>query len=253
MPLQRVLWTAGLLVPWPRRVLRRLLALLPGRGDPVALEADRLGPWVTRFTVDGVAYGGSIDLSGDPRVADFFAAFPGVRTVLELGSLEGAHSFQLAGRVEHVLAVEGREGNVAKARFVQGLLGVDNVEFRLADLETFPLHDLGRFDAVFCSGLLYHLPEPWRLLDQLAEVAPRVLVATHYAAAAEAEHEGVPGRWFRELGRRDPLSGLSRRSFWMTLPALVERLERNGFATEVRRDDPEHVNGPLVTVTAALR
>jgi hypothetical protein len=44
----------------------------------------------------------------DPRVEWFFERFGEGGGVLELGSLEGGQSFQLAGHAGHVTAVEGR-------------------------------------------------------------------------------------------------------------------------------------------------
>lgn len=243
-----------LAIPFPERALARLRLVVSRRGlEPLEREFRKRGPWITRVRVGGREYGGPVDLAGDERIDDFFASFPSRRSVLELGSLEGAHTFQLAERVERVVGVEGRRADVAKARFVQQLLGVENVTFVEANLETLPLGSLGRFDAVFCSGLLYHLPRPWLLLDQFAAVSGNVFVSTHYAAEATREVDGVPGRWSREFGLRDPLSGLSRRSFWMTLPALIERLEESGYAVEVIRRNTEHPNGPIVTLAARLR
>jgi SAM-dependent methyltransferase len=218
--------------------------------DPLAREFRARGPWVTRFHIGGRSYGGKADLVDDGRIEQFAAAFPDCRTVLELGSLEGAHSFSLARRVDRVVAVEGRSESIARARFVQGLLGVDNVTFVEADLETTPLESFGRFDAVFCVGLLYHLPRPWLLLDQLADVAPRVFLQTHYAEDAETTVDGFPGRTYREHGRKDPLSGLSPASFWLTIPALVQRLEAGGYAVDVLERDSSHRNGPIVTLAA---
>ena len=218
--------------------------------DPLAREFKARGPWVTRFRIGDRNYGGKVDLIDDGRIESFAAAFPGCSTVLELGSLEGAHSFSLARRVERVVAVEGRDENIARARFVQELLGVENVEFVEADLETTPLEQFGRFDAVFCVGLLYHLPQPWLLLDQLAAVAPKLFLQTHYAERAEATVDGLPGRYYREFGRSDPLSGLSPTSFWLTIPALTGRLEQSGYSVELLADDPDARNGPIITLAA---
>jgi 2-polyprenyl-3-methyl-5-hydroxy-6-metoxy-1,4-benzoquinol methylase len=41
---------------------------------------------------------------------------------------------------------------------VQRAFQVADVEFREANLERLDLAEVGRFDAVFCAGLLYHLP-----------------------------------------------------------------------------------------------
>lgn len=207
---------------------------------------------MTRFEIGGRAYGGSSALVDDRRIGLFAEAFPLARRVLELGSLEGAHSFSLARRGLTVVAVEGRPANVEKARFVQRLLGVDGVSFVCVDLDRARLADLGRFDAVFCVGLLYHLRRPWRLLDELSSVASGVLLQTHYAAEATSTSEGVPGVWYGEFGARDPLSGLSPTSFWMTLPAIVERLGAAGFGVETVELTPDHPHGPLVTLAARL-
>jgi SAM-dependent methyltransferase len=216
--------------------------------DPLAREFKARGPWVSRFRIDGRDYGGKAELLDDERIRRFAAAFPDSASILELGSLEGAHSISLARRVDRVVAVEGRSENIARARFVQGLFGIDNVEVIEADLETTPLTDFGRFDAVFCVGLLYHLPRPWLLLDQFAAVAPNVFLQTHYAERAEETVDGMPGRTYGEFGRNDPLSGLSDESFWLTIPALTERLEAGGYAVELLEDDPTPRNGPLVTL-----
>lgn len=216
--------------------------------DPVARGFWRRRPWITRFEIEGRPYGGDAELLDDSRVDQFVAAFPSARTVLELGSLEGGHSFSLARRGLTVVAVEGRPANVEKARFVKSLLSVDGVSFVCADLEVVPLESFGSFDAVFCAGLLYHLRRPWRLLDQLASVAPNVLLQTHYAAEPAATHEGLPGAWYGEFGLRDPLSGLSSSSFWLTLPALMDRLRSVGFDVDVLEHAPDHPNGPSITL-----
>ena len=220
--------------------------------DPLGSAFRSRGPWVTRFRIGDRDYGGKANLMDDGRIDQFTGAFPAVRSVLELGSLEGAHSFSLARRVDRVVAVEGRDENIARAEFVQELLKVENVTFVEADLETTPLGQFGTFDAVFCVGLLYHLPKPWLLLDQFAGVAPSIFLQTHYAEREETSLDGMPGRTYREFGRNDPLSGLSPQSFWLTIPALTERLEQSGYAVEILEADTKHKNGAIVTLAARL-
>ena len=166
-------------------------------------EFAKLGPWVFQFRIDGQDYGGAISAIGDARVGQFFRFAPEAATILELGSLEGAHTFILAQRpgVKRVFALEGREFNLRKSRFVQELLHVSNAEFAQANLESSDLAAFGKFDAVFCSGLIYHLPEPWKLISQLPALAPNLFIWTHYAADTDAEivfeglaREGPPRR-----------------------------------------------------------
>jgi SAM-dependent methyltransferase len=206
------------------------------------------GPWVTRFRINGRSYGGWRDFTDDDRIRDFVERFEPC-DVLELGCLEAGQTVELARRGYKVTAIEGRDENVRRARWICRLFETDAV-ILAADLETVPLREFGRFDVVFCSGLLYHLPRPWELVEQLPAVAANVFLSTHYAEKQHATANGIAGRWYSELGREDPLSGLSERSFWPTKAALLDLLRANGYREiEVTRDWA-HPNGPLLNLVA---
>lgn len=218
-------------------------------------EFARLGPWVTGFVVDGEPYGGGFDATNDVRLAEFAAAFPTAATILELGSLEGGHSIMLAKRpgVTRVLAIEGREANIRRAELAKKLFNAGTVEFLQANLETEDLAKHGRFDAVYCVGLLYHLPEPWKLIAQIAKVSPALFLWTHFAPDARANEtvHGYRGLTYSEYGMADPLSGMSATSFWPAWAELKRMLADHGFVRiEVVRDEPNHPHGPCVTLTA---
>jgi trans-aconitate methyltransferase len=223
--------------------------------EELTKEFEKLGPWIFQFRIDGCDYGGGISAEGDIRLERFFHFAPEARTVLELGSLEGAQTFIMARRpgVERVVALEGREMNLRKARFVQGLLQLRNVEFAQANLESTDLAAFGKFDAIFCCGLLYHLPEPWRLIEQTAPLAPKLFIWTQYAAEHEAHDvgRGLRGKIHTEGGADEPLSGMSATATWLTLDSLREVLRTSGYTNvEVIHDDPAHPNGPAVTIGA---
>jgi SAM-dependent methyltransferase len=211
----------------------------------LARDFDRQGPWLTRFRVGRQNYGGHFDYSTDIRILDFTARVPPSR-VLELGALEGGQTVELAKRGYRVTAIEGRPANVLRARWILDVLRLD-ADVLEADLNTVRLDEFGRFDAVFCSGLLYHLPRPWELIKQFREVAPVAFVSTHYAEKRETQFNGRSGRWFTEGGWDDPLSGLSSRSFWLTRNCLIAECRRAGFSVEVIRDMP-HEYGPIVNL-----
>jgi hypothetical protein len=215
----------------------------------------KLEPWIFQFRVAGRVYGGGISAAGDARVDQFFRFAPNPATILELGSLEGAHSFILAEHagVKQVVALEGREANLRKSRFVQELLQIRNVKFAQANLEHADLREFGNVDAVFCCGLLYHLPEPWKLIEQLATIAPVLFIWTQYAAENEARDVGhqLRGKIHVEGGAEEPLSGMSATATWLTLDSLRALLVASGYeSVEVIDDDPGHANGPAVTIGA---
>jgi Methyltransferase domain len=201
-----------------------------------------LAPWRTRFEVHGELYGGELDYTGDRRIAAFFDWFGSPRTILELSSFEGAHTLQLAAppTTERVLGIEGRKENVERARLVEELLGRGNAEFVVDDLETVDLSSYGHFDTAFCAGLLYHLVTPWRLLREIALVSNRLFLDTHYWTGANTvEVDGYVGGWFEEGGYDDPLSGLDRRSLWLTRPSLLRALTDAGWAVRELVDHPD--------------
>jgi SAM-dependent methyltransferase len=222
-----------------------------GQAPDVAEIAERfaaLGPWSTRFEIQGSTFGGELDYSRDRRTPRFFDWLGAPRTILELSSFEGAQTLQLGQpeTTERVLGLEGRAENLARSQLVAELLGRGNLEFAHEDLETVDLARYGHFDAVFCGGLLYHLVAPWRLVNEVARVSPRFFLDTHYWTGEEVEVDGHQGGWYEEGGYTDPLSGLSRRSFWLTLPALLEILTAAGWAIQRFAHFAEWDNGPRV-------
>ncbi|MEO5755093.1 MAG: class I SAM-dependent methyltransferase [Chthoniobacterales bacterium] len=215
----------------------------------------RHAPWVTRFRIGDHNYGGTFDAPNDSRLDLFWRAFPKARRILELGSLEGGHTLGLAQRpeVEHVLGIEGRGANLARARAVQKILQVEKIDFVQGNLEQIDLAQFGRFDAIYCSGLLYHLPEPWRLVSQFRDVAENVFLWTHCSSEANAESlaNGYRGQRFKEGGPDEVLSGLSPDSFWPSLGSLCNMLTTSGFSRlHLLDSQPDHPNGPAVTIAA---
>jgi hypothetical protein len=138
--------------------------------------------------------------------------------------------------VERVLGLEGRPENIRRAELSVELLGRGNIEYRRVNLESDSLSEHGHFDAVFCAGVLYHLAEPWRLLEEIAAVTDRLFLDTHYAAAEERQSCGHVGADFTEGGYGDPLSGLGPTSFWLTLADLISSLNTCGFAVRHLQD-----------------
>jgi SAM-dependent methyltransferase len=220
-------------------------------------EFDKRAPWVCQFRIGESDYGGATSFRRDHRIEHFFKAFPHAQTVLELGPLEGAQTIELLRRpqVRRVVGIEARASNIEKAKFVQGLLGIENVELIQANLEEFDLTTLGKFDAVFCCGLLYHLSTPWKLIEQIAKVSENLFIWTHYSDETRADQtvNGLRGHFQTEGGMNESRSGLGPTSFWMTLESLTKILTQSGYkAIDVIENNLDHVNGPVVSLAARI-
>lgn len=177
--------------------------------------------------------------------------------ILDLGSLEGGLTLEMAREGWNATGIEGRRENFEKAELIRELYALDNLHFQHRDVKTLSRERDGEFDAILCCGLLYHIDNPFALLETLAEMtAPDGLMFldTHVApdenAARFATHAGqlsepatfthgretYPGRWFHEPA---PKSGTvldeqwsatsNERSFWPTRRALIRGAYRAGF------------------------
>ena len=68
--------------------------------------------------------------------------------MLDLASLEGMYALELARRGAEVIAIEGREANIEKARFAARALAID-VDFQLGDVRD--LSRAVRASSISCS------------------------------------------------------------------------------------------------------
>ena len=81
-----------------------------------------------------------------------------------------------------------------------------------------------------------------------------LFVWTVYANEHEAtiEVDGLRGREYAEGGLNEPLSGLSPKSIWLTLPSLLELLKRSGYRNIDILEKAQNPNGPAVSLAASL-
>lgn len=167
--------------------------------------------------------------------------------VLDLACLEGQFALEFARAGATVVGVEGRLANVAKADFARAALGLANVAFHEDDVRNVSRERYGQFDAVLCSGILYHLTagDSLGLLRRLQAMAERmVVIDTHVSLVPSASvtldgfryrghffDEHAPGDSSATRLARNWASLDNPRSFWFTRPALINLLRRCGFVS----------------------
>ncbi len=185
-------------------------------------------------------------------------------TIADLGCLEGGYAAEFARAGYDVTGIEARPENYDCATWLPQALGLPHLRFILGDVrEVLP----GRqFDAVFCSGLLYHLDRPVTFLNLLGQVTRRLLILnTHYSLEGghpeashspartwceygDFRHEGRAGHWCHEdAGRYDSYGNTD--SFWLRKDDLLLSIEAAGFTRVSERPawreqgDSAHVLG----------
>lgn len=153
----------------------------------------------------------------------------GLPTVLELGSLHGHHSAELASHGSLVTAVEGRESNI-RASLVH-----ENVKYLLGDIRD--TQELGSFAGVLCCGVLYHLSDPLSFLRQISsQASERLVLCTHVALDHDPVFESFLrpmtglGRWYCES--EHPWASLHGESSFWPREVLADWLSSLGFEVE---------------------
>lgn len=169
-------------------------------------------------------------------------------TLADLGCLEGGYAVEFARAGYNVTGFEAVPENYQAAAWLPQPLGLEySLRFVRGDVRSTLAGTL--FDAVFCSGLLYHLDEPVKFLTMLGTVTRHALVLnTHYSLPGghsesvhhagsycdygDNVHEGRRGHWYYEEVSRWSSFG-NHRSFWLAKDELVPVLTEAGFR-EVR-------------------
>lgn len=218
---------------------------------------------------------GATELFEDPRVVWALARLGGVsgRAVLDLGPLEGAHSYmaERAG-AERVVGVEANRNAFLKCLVTKELLDMQRCSFRCGDATQFLQSTSERFDLCIACGILYHLVEPVRLIDLVSRVASRIVIWTHVFDGPaltnrnlsgkldgphEVDYKGFAHRVHRHSYGLDSrlggfFGGTQSHSNWLPREELLRALEHFGWSNiEINFDEPMHPNGPALALVAS--
>ena len=166
---------------------------------------DAVEGWVGGFPPHYGIQAGDRLLFGDGRLAyaaERFGPLDG-RAVLELGPLEGAHTCGLVALGAHVDAVEANKKAFLRCLVTKEITGLANARFHLGDAVKWLEETPKRYDLVFACGVLYHMPDPLRLLEAIAARTDAVYLWTHYVDV-DALPDGDPRRknWNATVERR---------------------------------------------------
>jgi len=178
--------------------------------------------------------------------------------VLDLACLEGLFSIEFARQGAETVGVEIREANIKKAMFCREALQLANLTFRQDDVRKISRESYGTFDAIICSGILYHL-EARDVIDlcrSMCKMVTRVVVIdTHIslwpvAKIVDGDQEYM-GRHIREHDDDETPGGRAKKlwasadnptSFWFTRPSLINLLTNVGFSSVYECFAPVHLN-----------
>jgi hypothetical protein len=212
----------------------------------------------------------------DPRIDWAVRTLGGVEgaAVLELGPLEGAHSWMLEQRgAASVTAIEANRRAWLKCLVMKETLGMTRTRFLLGDfVEYLRTPPEPRFGAIIGSGVLYHMRDPVTLLYRLSRATDRLFLWTHYYDAemirqrphvearmgAPVEHtvEGfrhtLHPQWYQASRFKRSFCGSGEETpRWMERQAILDALRTFGYdRIETGLEEPDHVTAPCFAVAA---
>lgn len=99
------------------------------------------------------------------------------KRVLDIACNSGFWSIQCALLGAEVVGFDGRTELIRQANLIKSIVGVDNVQFKVLDFWDMSREALGgTFDIVLNLGILYHLPDPLKVLQLTKLMARRYIL-----------------------------------------------------------------------------
>lgn len=163
----------------------KLESRLPSHQNAIDLFGER---WLTRIeeVYPGLKSGPDNYLRADTRpviAANHLGYVPGSfhgMHVLELGPMEGMHTYQLAKLgAESVVSIEANSNAYLRCLVMKEILQYRST-LLLGDALKYLQEVDRRYDLIFCSGILYHMENPYELIKAMARRTDRIFLWTHY-------------------------------------------------------------------------
>jgi len=246
-------------------------------GAPVPQNMIDLVPgWVSKLPSEVPVEAGNLNLFVDPRVDWAMERLGGVfgESILELGPLEAGHTYQLIKNgARSLVSIEANQLAFMKCLIVKELLGMTRVSFLLGDFSSYLAENSLRYDLVWASGVLYHMPDPISLLENISKASDRVFIWTHYVDVEEMpldDPRRVPivgedvvswrghniklyrRTYFDVAQNANFTGGIETEPAWMEREGILLVLKELGYAKmDILPGDPNHSAGPNFCVLAS--
>lgn len=196
------------------------------------------------------------------------------RRVLELGPLEGGHSYAIDRLgAESVTSIEANARAYLKCLIAKETFGMPQVRFRLGDCIEYLRTTDERHEIGVACGILYHLINPVELLALLARHCDAIFLWTVFYDPEFVAKNPVPGAKFSEalamehagfahtvhrfnygpsLDWKGFCGGGDVYSYWMEKPAILGALQHFGFS-DFRTEEHPNVHGSALMLVARKR
>ncbi|QIC06184.1 class I SAM-dependent methyltransferase [Brevibacillus sp. 7WMA2] len=235
--------------------------------------------WISIFPAQYQVEGGFAPLFEDARAIWAIDKLGGVagKSVLELGPMEGAHSYLLEkkGNAASILGIEANTKCFLRCLVTKEVTNLQRVRYLCGDFVEFLKQTDQTFDVCFASGVLYHMVNPIMVLGLLKERCKKMYLWTHYfdenilqhsadyrlrfsgsqsASEYGFAHTLYQHNYLQVLDSKLFIGGTLPFSNWLSRQDLLAGLNHVGFQIDaISFDDPIYPNGPALAIVASVR
>ncbi|QNI69322.1 class I SAM-dependent methyltransferase [Cyanobium sp. NS01] len=232
------------------------------------------GEWSS--AIPGCPDGGRAPLFSDPR-ADYWIKktnelFGSSLTsesinALELGPLEGAHSYMFSNAGWNVTSIESNSRAFLKTLIIYNEFNLHAKALYGDFIPYLKNPSTPLFNFIAASGVLYHMKNPLETIDLILSKCLSVGIWTHFYD--ESLTSLWPNRWsqielsaggttypafkqFYGQGQKDQsfCGGGQEYSIWVQKDDILTRLSDHGFDIDIHSCQMDHPNGPCMTLFA---
>ena len=237
---------------------------------------DSVPGWTSAMPPETGLRAGAATLFADARIAWLLQDCVQIagKSVLELGPLEGLHTYMLArAGAAKIDAIEANALAFVRCLITKEVLKIERANFFLGDFLAGLDATSERYDLVVASGVLYHSQDPVRLLELIAAKADTLYLWTHYFDETAMPKDDLRRLPFSETSKvreacgvtvrlyersyqkawRDPsfCGGMHNMHYWMERTDLLNLLTALGFGRlSIQHEEPDHQNGPSFSIFA---
>jgi 2-polyprenyl-3-methyl-5-hydroxy-6-metoxy-1,4-benzoquinol methylase len=189
--------------------------------------------------------------------------------LLDLGCLEGLYALEAGYHGAEAIGIDARITHIIKANFAKEIIGIPTVRFAVDDVRAITEEKYGLFDAILCTGLLYHLDEPdvFKVIERMAAMCTGCLIIETHISAEHCMSISYKDKtyWGKKIHEHDPSSTLQERerngwasidnpeSFWLTKISLFNALSHAGFTSVYECENPPLVRAPDRCTLVAIK
>lgn len=194
------------------------------------------------------------------------------KSILELGPLEGGHTYMLwEGGATSIVSIESNKKAFLKCLITKELLGY-SAKFMYGDFTKYIDTTNDRYDFLLATGVLYHMIDPIRVLENICRISNRIGIWTHYfdkdilsnnlKLKEKFDMSGNRTDWrghiifshrqkYNEaLGWEGFCGGSAPFSVWLKKKDIISILETLGFSVKIGQEELNHPNGPAILLYA---